>query len=111
MRRRLTRLHKDDVEKERAAAGKLSGWFVTDGKRHLVNMSRLKQAHPMIFSRRFVDREEFTKMLERLDQLDQGQRSTRLRLNGFANSLRELENRVIELEQVAKLKQYKETGL
>jgi len=64
------------------------------GRKKWINLSRLKRAHPVLFHARFVAREEFEGVVERVSELEAGQTDLRKRTQAIAASVRDVRGEV-----------------
>ena len=84
--RDLVTLHRAD---ERQGLG---GWLFDRGRgrKKLVNLSRLRAAHPALFCARHVSREEHDELVLRVERCEQSSRDQKQRINAVAASVRDL---------------------
>lgn len=59
-------------------------------KKRQVNLSRLAAAHPALFARRYVTREDLDALDGRVTELEEGHREMRRRSNALASAVRDV---------------------
>lgn len=64
------------------------------GRKKWINLSRLARAHPVLFHARFVSRDEFEGVVERVAELEVGQADLRKRTQVIAASVRDVRGEV-----------------
>ncbi len=85
MARTLIAMRSHDAE-----IGADTEWMTRFGNRWMINLSRLKAAHPALFEADYVERDEITELQERLLRLEGQQSETRIRVGVHGAKLREL---------------------
>jgi len=71
-------------------------WLLDYGRKRKkwLNLSRLARAHPVLFHTRFVSRDEFEGVVERVAELEVGQADLRRRAQAIAASVRDVRGEV-----------------
>lgn len=82
--RRLQKLHAADLE-----AGQPGDWLKRVGEKYLVNLSRLNAAHPALFAKRYVTREELEDVDAHLSEIDNRLTKTETRVKAHGSVLRD----------------------
>jgi hypothetical protein len=89
MLRLILRLHAEDVR-----LGEPTDWLVRPmlTSKLRVNMSRLEVAHPALFRKRYVDREEYDEILARIDGCETQDKELNKRIGAVGARVRALES-------------------
>lgn len=88
MWRLLLKMHAED-----ARLGNPTDWLVKSpggGKFH-INLARLKVTHPALFAKRYVDREEYEELVERVAECETADREQGKRINSLSARIRSVE--------------------